>query len=199
MTPSWYLPFDPDNAGVQEAAGRAAKSLPRPPQRRGEDTPRRTAWSISQDEINSFLAVITAPPPPPMTPAPASDPAPGRLRPLRRLHQGPGHGLPPADQNSPSGDPQGGVGSPTFSVGIVRDAGGQPMGLVKLTNVWAGYLPLPLSAVEAPLHWLLPTIIDAVQNIARVQFGVEDGTSRRRWCCRSPRASSRENRFPCNI
>ncbi len=174
MTPSWYLPFDRDNLNVQDTASRAWNLLTWELSNTAEKVPQgEQRWSITQDEINSLLAVKASPPMLNgdqllMNPVrnPVSDPfvvfGQGQVTLCARMIQ------------LPSGESQGGVGSLTYSVGIVRDAGGQPMGLVKLTNVWAGYLPIPRSFVEARLRALVPSITEAVQQIVEFQTGVRE-------------------------
>jgi hypothetical protein len=158
MTPAWYLPLDPADDIVQRVAGdaqnRAYTDLHNAVQRLplGEQS-----WSISQDEVNALLAVKGD-----LGHGPA-DPfvrfAPGQITLSARVRQLPG------------ADPRGGVGALTFSVGITREAGREPMGLVRLTRVQAGNLPLPRSVVEKSLQQQIPQMIAAVQQAVEMQFG----------------------------
>src|SRR6185295_18861184 len=57
-TPSWYRPLDPDDPGVVNTASRAQSlMIDLTSSHNGPIT-----WSITQDELNSLLSVITAPP-----------------------------------------------------------------------------------------------------------------------------------------
>ncbi len=170
VTPGWYRPMTPLDQGVIDTKSgaqmllaelnNAAQRVPLGDQR----------WSITQDEINCFLATDTAPPlnadgtPTAFDPArnPITDPfvvlKKGQVTVAARLTKLPGD------------DPQGGVGSLTFSVGMVRGGDGSAMGLVKLTSVHAGYMPVPRSLVTSRMQALAPTLITVGNEVAQIQL-----------------------------
>lgn len=177
MTPSWYVPLDPADDNVMRTASRAQNLLYFDLRTAAERVPLgEQRWTITQDEVNSFLAVNIAPPlspegagtRPPPGPAqnPASDPfvvfSPGRITVCARIAK------------LPSGEPQGGVGSMTFSVGVISGPDGTPMGQVKLTRVWAGYLPVPRALLQAWLARQVPAMTEAVRRMVQLQFGTRD-------------------------
>ena len=154
-TPPWYRPLPPDEDWVIDNYDHAQKTMldlhnvtERVPL--GEQT-----WSITQDEINSLLAIQFAPPlnpdgtrTPPANPPVVSAPfvlfTPGEVTFCARTTR------------LASGNPNGGVVSATFSVSIVSGADGKPSGLVRLKSVWAGNLPIPKSAVEPRIRACCP-------------------------------------------
>jgi hypothetical protein len=178
MTPSWYAPLAATDDNVIRDASRAQTLLYFELRNTAERVPLgEQRWTITQDEVNSFLAVNTAPPQtaeggggggtrPPTDPARtlASDPfvvfTKGQVTVCARISK------------LPSADPQGGIGSLTFSVGVVNAPDGKPMGQVKLMRVWAGNLPVPRSLLEPWLAKQVPGITEAVQRMAQLQFGV---------------------------
>jgi hypothetical protein len=173
MTPRWYFPLDPTDLAVIDNSDRAQKLMlqlhnivQRVPL--GEQR-----WSISQDELNSQLAILCAPPlnadgsrTPPVKPAFISDPVviftPGKVTVAARCTR------------IPSGDPRGGVASAVFSVGLMDGGQGKQMGLVKLDSVWVGYLPVPRSLVQRQLQAYMPEIVKAVQERITMQVSARD-------------------------
>jgi hypothetical protein len=178
MTPSWYAPLSATDDNVMRLASRAQNLLYFELRNTAERVPLgEQRWTITQDEANSFLAVNTAPPTAgsggDMT-RPAADPSktlvsdpfvifsPGQVTVCARISKLPG------------GDPQGGVGSLTFSVGVVVGPDGQPMGQIKLLKVWAGNMPVPRSLLDPWLAQQASGMTQAVQRMAQLQFGVRD-------------------------
>jgi hypothetical protein len=172
MTPGWYDPLNPKDLGVMQAADVAQtrviglwNTLERVPL--GEQR-----WTITQDEVNAFLAVNPALTPPDTASAtdgnrlPISDPCvvfqKGKVTICARALK------------LPSGDPQGGVGSLTFSVDIVGGEGGKPMGQVKLIHAWAGDLPVPASVVQGRISALLPSLRQAARHGVELQRGTQE-------------------------
>jgi len=171
-TPGWYRPLDPDDQGVQDAGLRGQTLLYFDLRTATERVPLgEQRWSISQDEMNSFLAVnysqplTTAGTRTVMDPArnPVSDPfvvfGNGEITVGARITK------------VPSGNAQGGVGSARFSVAVEHGSDGEPMGVVKLQRVYAGLLPVPRGLVESRLQALLPVILQASVHVAEVQLG----------------------------
>jgi hypothetical protein len=160
MTPAWYVALDPADDGVQRTAGEAQNRLIVDLHNATERLPLgEQRWSITQDEVNALLAVKAD-----LQRSPISDPyvvfSRGQVTLCARLRQLPGD------------DPAGGVGSLTFAVGTVNDANrGEAMGLVKLTQVWAGKLPLPRSLIEGRLRAQVPEIMEAARQAVEMQFG----------------------------
>jgi hypothetical protein len=169
-TPSWYQPLDVNDHAVIDAAGRADNLILFDLRNTVQDVPLGTQrWSITQDEVNAFLAIRTASPLNPdgtrMPPAPdqrISDPyvifEPGFVSIAARL------------RDIPSSDPRGGVGTLTFSVGIVRAADGSRKGLIKLAGARAGYVPLPTSVVEAKMRAILPGVMATIEKLVDEQI-----------------------------
>jgi hypothetical protein len=162
-TPDWYVPLDPADDGVQRAAlaaqTRATQDLHNALERLPLGEQR---WSITQEEVNALLAVKTE-----LRRSPITDPfvifARGQITLCARVKQLPG------------ADPQGGVGSLTFDVGMTSGAaGGEAMGLVKLTRVRVGDLPVPRSLVERQLRAQEPGMIQAIHQALELQIGGRD-------------------------
>jgi hypothetical protein len=179
MTPSWYAPLSATDDNVMRLAGRAQTLLYFELRNTAERVPLgEQRWTITQDEINSFLAVNTAPQNaeggggsgggmPALADSArttASDPfvvfTKGQVTVCARISK------------LPSPEPQGGVGSLTFSVGVVNAPDGKPMGQVKLMKVWAGNMPVPRSLLEPWMAQQIPGMAEAVQRMAQLQFGV---------------------------
>ena len=158
-TPTWYRPLDTEDPRVAELYDRAQKLIAFELRTAAERVPLgEQRWTITQDEINSFLGTLDEHLDPN---APFGDPfvsfTPGTITVAARVKKLPGD------------NPNGGVGSLTFSVGVVRD-GPKPMGLVKLTAVHVGYLSVPPSMVEDRLRAGFPTIAGAVNHVIDVQL-----------------------------
>jgi hypothetical protein len=172
MTPAWYDPLDPNDLGVMQAAnvaqtraGNLWNAFERVPL--GEQR-----WTISQDEVNAFLAVNPA-----LTPADTAAATEGNRLPISDpcvIFQKGKITICARALKLPSGDPQGGVGSLTFSVGIVDGDGGKPMGQVKLTHAWVGNLPVPASVVQGRISALLPNLRQAARRGVELQRGTQE-------------------------
>lgn len=171
-TPAWYRPLDPDDQGVQDAALRGQTLLYFNLRNATERVPLgEQRWSISQDELNGFLAVNYSPPlttvgtRATMDPArnPVSDPfvvfGNGEITVGARITK------------IPSGNQQGGVGSVRFSMAVTPGPDGEPQGVVKMQRVYAGLLPVPQFVVASRLQALLPVILQASVHVAEVQMG----------------------------
>jgi hypothetical protein len=169
-TPSWYRPMDPRDQGVIDTMSRATLLVTTELNNAVQRVPLgEQHWSISQDEINCFLAADTAPPlnadgtPTALDAArnPITDPfvifKKGQVTVAARYIKLPGD------------DPQGGVGSMTFSVGMARGADGSSMGLVKLLSVHAGYMPVPRSFVTSRMRAMAPTLATVATEAAQIQ------------------------------
>jgi hypothetical protein len=163
LTPAWYLPLDPADDGVQRTAGEAENHLRFDLHTALERLPLgEQRWTITEDEVNALLAVKTN-----LTQGPITDPCVTFTRGQITISA--------RAKKLPGGDPNGGIGSVRFSVGVVgngSDPGGQ--GLVKVTGVWAGDLPLPKSIVENALRAQVPAIVDAVRQSLQMQFNPRD-------------------------
>jgi hypothetical protein len=183
MTPSWYAQalLDPNDIDVMDNAERAQKLLYFELHNAIERVPvSEQTWTITQDEINSFLAVQFAQLQPARPSreistqssatrqALVSDPlvvfTPGKVTISARSPRLPGS------------DSRGGVGSVVFSVGIVNAPDGQPMGIVKLTSVWIGNLPVPRSLVEGRIKTVAPSIVAAVEEAVRLRMNTSDAS-----------------------
>jgi hypothetical protein len=175
-TPGWYQPLDPQDDGVIDTADHAQKRLLDLHNVIGRVPLGEQRWSITQDEINSLLAIRFAPPltadggrQAPAKPAVVSGPVvvftPGKVTVSARTTRSPVLGV---------GDPAGGVVSVVFSVGIVRGADGTDMGLVKLDGVWLGLLPVPRGLLEGRLRALMPMITAAVEEAIELQLNGRD-------------------------
>lgn len=174
MTPSWYQPLDPADQGVIDAATRAQMLLHYELRNTVERVPLgEQRWSITQDELNSYFAIDLAET---FSPAPTSSAkAPPVSRPCVTFE--PGKVIISARSTRiPGPGKDGGVGSLVFSVGIEKGADGASMGVVKLTGVWLGYLPVPRSIVQSRLRALMPAIVQAVQQAIEMRLGVRDAT-----------------------
>ena len=76
MTPSWYLPLDPTLNSVMDTAQEAQRVLLFESRNTVERVPLgEQRWTITQDEINSLLAMSTAAAQPAGTGVGAADPA----------------------------------------------------------------------------------------------------------------------------
>lgn len=170
MTPAWYQPLDPKDVGVIDTAGRAEQLIHFDLRNAVEKVPLgEQTWTISQDELNSYLAIDLA-----GTfdaggggkrPA-VSDPyvvfLPGEVRVSVRTTKLPGGGR------------QGAIGTLAFSVGIVQGVDGNPQGLVKLSGAWIGRLRVPTSLVASRISAMTPALIEAVQQAVELRLGVAD-------------------------
>ena len=171
MTPPWYRPLDPDNANVEATAlhaqslftelHNATNRIMQGPQR----------WSITQDEVNSLLAVKTAPPFDANGTRGTLDPAHYPLTDPSVVFEKGAVTLCARYTRLPGIDAQGGVASITFSVGTVPGPDGSVMGLVRLTGVYAGRLPLPKSIVLDRLNANAAAINAIIRQIAQVDLG----------------------------
>jgi hypothetical protein len=157
-TPRWYQPLDPNDDGVSAEASHAQNlmaelnnSVQRVPL--GDQR-----WTITQNELNSLLAVYahTALD---QVGNPISDP-------YVRFENGKVT-IAARSTRLPSGYAQGGVGSVSFSVGIVAGSDGAPKGLARLESVHVGVLTVPKSLVESRLRAVLPAIVTAAVDAGR--------------------------------
>jgi hypothetical protein len=169
--PPWYQPLDASDQRVIDLSDRGQAILldlhnkvQRVPT--GEQT-----WTISQDELNSYIAIQFARGldtrgngAPPLVSAPLVLFSPGRVTVSARTTR------------LPSPNKDGGVGSLVFDVGTVPSTDGKTMGLVKLTGVWAGCLPVPRSVVDTRLRAMVPTITAAIQQAAQTQFNLRESS-----------------------
>jgi len=187
MTPSWYRPLDPTDVRVIDAADNAQKRALELHNVIGRVPLGEQRWAISQDEVNSFMAIRFAPPLNPdgsrtgdsaAVPLPTS---PGKTPPVV---SGPVVAFTPGKvtvsahtTRIPGPDPAGGVGSLVFTVGIVNASDGKPMGLVKLTGVWIGRLPVPKSVVQSRLHAMVPSIAAAAQQAIQLNLNIRDASN----------------------
>jgi hypothetical protein len=158
-TPAWYRPLDPADDAVQRTAGIAQTHITVDLHNLGQRLPLgEQSWTITQDQVNALLAVKAD-----AQDGRIADPfvifSPGRVTFSARFRQ------------LPAADPRGGVGSLTLAVGMTRDGGPDPMGLIQLERLHAGDLPLPRSLVAGRLQAQLPELIDAVRQAVEMQFG----------------------------
>jgi hypothetical protein len=171
-TPFWYRPLDKNDQTVNDLATRANILLTYELRNTAQRVPLgEQRWRITQDELNSYLATNLgvafdsgggggkAPP----VSRPCVSFSPGQVTVSARSTRIPG-----------GGGAQGGVGTLVFSVGIVQGADGKPMGLVKLTGVWIGYLPVPMSLVRSRLQGLVPAVVTAVEEAIELSLGARD-------------------------
>ncbi len=168
-TPGWYVPLDPTSDHVLDEAdvaqNKVALELHNAIQRvpLGEQT-----WTITQDEINSLLAVRFG--------AAAVDKAVPVSGPLVVFSGGEVR-LAVRTPRVPSGNPAGGVASIVFGVTTTTDASGEPIGLIKISGVAAGSLPIPKWVVETRMRRLVPTLAAVVHQTITYQLGVRDSAS----------------------
>jgi hypothetical protein len=175
MTPAWYLPLDPANDEVIRTAGQAQNRLYFDLRTAMERVPLgEQRWTITQDEINSFLAVNTPGLSSTNGTHPSADPARNPISDPYVVFTKGQVSVCARITKLPSPDPQGGVASLTFAVGIVAGPDGKPRGQVKLAGAWAGKLPIPRGMLEDRLRALVPTIAEAARQTAQVQFGMRD-------------------------
>src|SRR3954468_11219223 len=137
-TPSSYRPLDPSQQVVSDLSLRAQGLIQFELRNAAQKVPLgEQRWTITQDEVNSLLATLTAGPlnadgTRQRTDERISDPfisfGPGTVSVSARI------------RDIPSGYAQGGVGTLTFAVGIA-DVNGRPMGFVKLLGAKVGMLP----------------------------------------------------------
>jgi hypothetical protein len=163
-TPTWYQPLDPSDSNVNANASRAEtlmnfewrNTMQRVPL--GDQT-----WSITQDELNSYLAVYASR---------ALDSAGNPISDPYVVFSKNEVTLAARSKHLPGSEAQGGVGSVTFGIGIVTDASGMRRGLIQLRSVHAGLLPVPKSVVETRMREFLPVVINAAVDAARTQLGI---------------------------
>lgn len=163
-TPTWYQPLDPSDSNVSAYASRAEtlmnfewrNTMNRVPF--GDQT-----WSITQDELNSYLAVYASR---------ALDPAGNPISDPYVVFSKNEVTLAARSKHLPGSEGQGGVGSVTFGIGIVTDSSGMRRGLIQLKSVHAGLLPVPKSVVETRMREFLPIVINAAVEAARTQLGI---------------------------
>jgi len=175
MTPSWYRPLDPDDPGVVQTAGRAQTLVTFELHNAAERVmmgPQR--WTITQDELNSFLAVNTTPPFDETGKRGTLDPVKYPLTDPYIVFKKGSVMLCARFTKVPGQSPQGGVVSVTFSVGTVTGPDGSLMGLVKLTDVHAGRMPLPRSIVQERLSANVGGINAIVRQVAQIDLGKRD-------------------------
>jgi len=157
-TPGWYQPLDPNDDVVSAEASRAESlwgelnnTVQRVPL--GDQT-----WTISQNELNSFLAVYAHL---------ALDQAGNPITDPYVCFRNGEVTIAARSVKLPSGYKQGGVGSVTFSVGTVVGPDGSTMGLVKLQSVKVGLLTVPKSLVESRLRAMTPAIVTTAVDAGR--------------------------------
>jgi hypothetical protein len=170
MAPPWYQPLDPRDQGVIDTAGQAEHLIHFDLRNAVERVPLgEQTWTISQDEINSYLAIDLGPTfeagSNGKVPA-VSDPyvvfLPGEVRVSVRTTKIPGGGK------------AGAIGTLAFSFGIVKGEDGSPEGLVKLTGAWVGRLRVPTSLVASRIEAVTPALIEAVQQAIELRLGAAD-------------------------
>jgi hypothetical protein len=171
MTPAWYAPLDPSDQTVIDLSGRAQNLISFELHTAVERVPLgEQRWSITQDEANSFLAILTAAPldvdgnrqvPDDRVTDPFIAFGQGTVTIGARLRDLPGP------------TKQGGVGTLIFSVGVSEFAG-KRMGHVKLIGARAGRLPVPVSVVESKLRGAMPSLVNAVERLVQVQMNAKD-------------------------
>jgi hypothetical protein len=169
--PPWYEPLDATDQRVIDLSDRGQAILLDLHNKVQRVPTGEQAWTITQDELNSYVAIqfaraldARAGGEPPVVSAPVVVFTPGKVTVAARTTRLP----------SPNRD--GGVATLVFDVGTVPSTDGKTMGLVKLTGVWAGMLPLPRSAVDTRLQALVPTITAAIQQAAQAQFNLREST-----------------------
>ena len=180
MTPSWYQPLNADDVRVIDFADNAQKRALELHNTIGRVPLGEQKWMIAQDEINGFMAIRFAPPlnadgtrgtaggagrPEPVVSGPVVIFTPGKVTVSARTTR---------ISNS---NPKGGIGSMVFSVGIIKGADGKEMGLVKLTGVWVGCLPVPKSIVQSRVHAMIPSIAEAVQQAIQLNLNLHDASN----------------------
>ena len=171
MTPSWYRPLDPDDHNVDATANHAQSLLAELHNQveRIMSGPQR--WSITQDEVNSLLAVKTAPPFDDTGKRGTLDPARYPLTDPYVVFSKDTVTFCARYTKLPGGDAQGGVASVTFSVSTVPGPDGSVLGLVRLSSVHAGYLPLPKSILQDRLNANASAINALIRQMAQVDLG----------------------------
>ncbi len=169
ITPSWYAPLDPNETWVIDNAERTQNAfldihnvIQRVPL--GEQK-----WSITQDEVNSFLAIRFAPPVNNNVDADTHPQLPAISIPCVAFEQGK-VSISARASRIPGADPRGGVGTLVYSVGILKNADGNAQGLVRLSGAWMGMLPVPKSIVDSRLQAMVPAIMPAILEAIELQM-----------------------------
>jgi hypothetical protein len=171
ITPAWYRPLDPDDHNVDAAANRAQSLLAELHNAVDRIMSGPQRWAITQDEVNSLLAVKTAPPFDATGKRGTLDPSRYPLTDPYVVFSKDAVTLCARYAKLPGGDAQGGVASITFSVGTVPGEDGSVMGLVKLSGVSAGHLPLPKSALQDRLNANSSGISVLIRQLAQIDLG----------------------------
>jgi hypothetical protein len=170
-TPSWYVPLDPTSNHVLDEADVAQNKVALDLHNAMQRVPLGDQkWTITQDEINSLLAIRFNNTPADQAAAlPVSGPlvifSRGEVRLAIRT------------KKVPNSDPAGGVASIVFGVTTTTDSKGEPIGLIKITGVYAGSLPIPKSLVEERMRRAVPTLAALVHQTITYQLGVRDSAS----------------------
>jgi hypothetical protein len=170
-TPSWYVPLDPTSDHVLDEADVAQNKVALELHNAVQRVPLGyQKWTITQDEINSLLAIRFS------TAAPdksASFPVSGPLV----IFSGGKVRLAVRTTKIPSGNAAGGVASIVFGVTTTTNAGGEPIGLIKIEGVYAGSLPIPKWLVEERMRRAVPTLAAVAHQTITYQLGVRDSAS----------------------
>jgi hypothetical protein len=170
-TPSWYVPLDPTSDHVLDEADVAQNKVALELHNAVQRVPLGDQkWTITQDEINSLLAIRFSNAAPDKA---GSLPISGPLI----IFSGGEVRLAVRTTKIPSGNAAGGVASIVFAVTTTTDAAGEPIGLIKITGVYAGSLPIPKSLVEERMRRAVPTIAAVAHQTITYQLGVRDSAS----------------------
>ncbi|HVX84567.1 MAG TPA: hypothetical protein VH253_07100 [Phycisphaerae bacterium] len=164
-TPSWYVPLSAsDNRVIDDAYNAQSKLL------EIHNALQRTPlgdqrWTISQDELNAFLAVNF-----PSSPTHAGASAPPLVSdPFVRLTPGLVT-IALRTTRVSSSNPNGGVVSVSFVVDSTIASDGSPVGHVRVASAAVGRLPIPASVVQSKIRQLSPTIITLANDAISRQF-----------------------------
>ncbi|HVS70045.1 MAG TPA: hypothetical protein VHQ47_02190 [Phycisphaerae bacterium] len=164
-TPSWYAPLSAsDNRVIDDAYTAQSKLL------EIHNALQRTPlgdqrWTITQDELNAFLAVNF-----PSSPAHAGAAAPPLVSdPFVRLTPGLVT-IGVRTTRVSSANPNGGVVSVSFVVDSTTAPDGSPIGHIRVASAAVGRLPIPASIVQSKIRALAPTIITLANDAITRQF-----------------------------
>ena len=179
-TPPWYQPLDASDQQVIDDAERAQRKIYLELNNTLQAVPLgEQKWTITQDEVNSLIAIHMAQAGDTTSKGKASIPnvsdpvvvfTPGKITLAARTPKAPGS------------DPRGGVVSVVFAVkGTLVTEGSPPVEVpaaeVRISGLWVGNLPVPKSIAEDRVRALLPTLIPEVERTLNLQLGPRRTTS----------------------
>jgi hypothetical protein len=167
-TPAWYVLLDPTDQQVIDQAERAQRKLYLDLNNTLQAVPLgKHEWTITQDEINSLIAVhfadanaaTTGGAAPPAVSGPIVVFTPGKITLAARTPKAPG------------GTPNGGVVSVVFSVRSTQAVDGSPAGVIHIDGLWVGNLPVPRSFAQDRVQATLPQLIPAIERALSLRLG----------------------------